>query len=554
MYLSPADLLLWRRCRRQWLNQCYPLGPDGKRTRRPALPVEMTGEAQLRETARVITDAFHRQRGRAESIIEHVSMIPGDLRTAPAVAVLPVAVLHEGYIDAWAEATRRAILEKRPFLDGILVDRFLVALVDFGYYHEKVGGWEISLARPATGVRGIYFTEASILAAIAEAHEIPLAGIHLYYLTKNTASAAPDAPGPYLESNVLKRARKGTAQLSEDVAALVETIDGGGEIDPGYRCSAKCDLCVPRGTNGPDRYSPLTLHKGGDLARELIAAGITDLRDEALSLRKLTKKQRIQVESVRSDLLHIDTDRVRRFLEDLAYPLFFLDFEAFAPALPPFQGLSPYQHTPVLVSVHRETRPGSEPEGFVHACTPGSDGRNALFQWLRDLVGETGTIVVFSRPFETAMIRQLGNVAGDTAGADNLVGRVVDLLEPFSEFLVYHPEQRGKVSLKRVLPVFTDHAGYGESRVKDGMHANLGFMRLHDRAVIAAGRGDRETAAAAAAEEATQIIERFGPSGATRLPTVEEIEAYCAVDTIAMYHLVERLRELCREPEELPNP
>jgi hypothetical protein len=531
----------------------------------------MTGEAQLRETARVIADAFYHRRSDAEDILGGVTDLPGELRKAPAVAALPVAVLEAGYVEAWAEATLRAIREKRSFRHGILVDRSVVALIDYGSYHEKVEGWEIALVRPATGVRGIYYSEASIVSTAAGANEIALAGIHLYYLAKKATSAATDeenggggigehpfAPRGssevYVESNLLKRAGKGVDRVRREVTALVETVEGGGEVEPEYRCSVGCSLCVPRGTNGPDRYSPLSLHKGGDLAREIIASGITDLRDGALPLKKLTKKQRIQVETVRSASLHLDNPGVRRFLRRLEFPLYFLDFEAFAPALPPFPGLAPYEHTPVLVSVHRQLHAGTEPEEFIHACPPGTDGRSDLFHWIRELVGETGTIVVFSRPFETAMVRQLGKIAEDTATAERLIHRMVDLLEPFSEFLVYHPDQRGKVSLKRVLPVFTDHAGYGESAVKDGMHANLGSIRLHDRAVIAAGGPPREVAAAVAAEEATGIIERFGPAGATPLPGVEDIGAYCAVDTIAMYHLVERLRELCEDPAEDGEP
>ncbi len=142
------------------------------------------------------------------------------------------------------------------------------------------------------------------------------------------------------------------------------------------------------------------------------------------------------------------------------------------------------------------------------------------------------------------MVRQLAGVAGKRAMGESIVRRMVDLLEPFADFMVYHPDQWGKVSLKRVLPAFTDVPGYQDETVQDGMHANLGLIRRMDRYIVAAGGKDSITAGAVAAEGVTELVETMCPNLVAPLPTEDEIVAYCAVDTIAMYHLIRRLEGL----------
>jgi hypothetical protein len=319
----------------------------------------------------------------------------------------------------------------------------------------------------------------------------------------------------------------------------------GWTVESTYECEQRCELCVPRPRAGLTRFHPQTLHKGGARGRELIAAGIEDLRDEAMDSVRLTPRQRIQVQTVRSDTVHVDEERLAAFLGALRYPLCYLDFEAFAPALPPFTGLSPYGHTPVIASVHLQHAPGTDLEAHSFVAAPGRDQRREMYRWLGDTVGGQGSIIVFSKNFEAAMIRQLARAAEDESGADTLVQRIVDLLDPFAEFWVYHPEQRGKVSLKRLLPVFTHHAGYRESPVRDGMHANLGYMRLHDRAVAQSTTGHPpRRAAAAAAEGVNTVLDTAWSVPSAYLPTREEILRYCAVDTVAMHYLVEELRTL----------
>jgi hypothetical protein len=130
-----------------------------------------------------------------------------------------------------------------------------------------------------------------------------------------------------------------------------------------------------------------------------------------------------------------------------------------------------------------------EAQSFV--ADPGCDQRREMYHWLCETVGEQGSIIVFSKNFETAMIRQLSRTAEDEAGADALVKRIVDLLDPFAEFWVYHPEQRGKVSLKRLLPVYTrtGHRGTHAVRLPSNHRRNPALLCRRHGGDALPGRG-----------------------------------------------------------------
>jgi hypothetical protein len=125
------------------------------------------------------------------------------------------------------------------------------------------------------------------------------------------------------------------------------------------------------------------------------------------------------------------------------------------------------------------------------------------------------------------VLRRLAEVFPEYAeGIFSLIQRVVDLLRPFSDFSYYHGTQRGKVSLKTVLPVLTD-TDYSGLSVGDGYAANLAFRYLGT----------------------TGNPEDFEPSSA-RMPSTDAVAlaralvSYCTMDTLAMVRIMQELRQL----------
>lgn len=68
---------------------------------------------------------------------------------------------------------------------------------------------------------------------------------------------------------------------------------------------------------------------------------------------RLSQKQYMQVEySLFHYKPHIEKEAIRRFLDTLSYPLYFLDFETFQPAVPLYDNSKPYQQIAFQYSLH----------------------------------------------------------------------------------------------------------------------------------------------------------------------------------------------------------
>ena len=66
----------------------------------------------------------------------------------------------------------------------------------------------------------------------------------------------------------------------------------------------------------------------------------------------LSKNARLQLDVYKSKKDLIDKKAIKEFLSDLNYPIYFMDFETFQPAVPMFDNSKPYMQIPFQYSLH----------------------------------------------------------------------------------------------------------------------------------------------------------------------------------------------------------
>jgi len=244
----------------------------------------------------------------------------------------------------------------------------------------------------------------------------------------------------------------------------------------------------------------------------------------------LTEKQRIQIKAEATGEPHINRGQIRAFFNQMEFPLHFLDFETFAPAIPILQNSTPCQQIPFQYNLHIQTAPGQDPKDIRHHSwiwDGGGDPRIELLGRLEGLLGQKGSIIVYNAQFERMILRQAVVVSPEHVDwLAGILDRFVDLLEPFRSFHYYHPGQHGGASIKAVLPVLTGKS-YEGMEISNGMMASMEFMRVMTGE---AGKKDRQ-----------KVMER--------------LEEYCGLDTWGMVEIVGRLEELSgasTRPERFP--
>lgn len=179
----------------------------------------------------------------------------------------------------------------------------------------------------------------------------------------------------------------------------------------------------------------------------------------------------------------INKPAIRKMLETLEYPLYFLDYETFGPAIPPFDGYRPYQNIPFQYSLHVQRKPGAALEHYEFLARDFSDPVPDLLSEMKKVIGPKGSVIVWYATFETGRNSEMAELCPDYA--DFLAGvndRVFDLLEIFriKSALYANSEFGGSASLKSVLPVLCPELAYDSLDIQEGGTASASWPLLCD--------------------------------------------------------------------------
>ena len=215
------------------------------------------------------------------------------------------------------------------------------------------------------------------------------------------------------------------------------------------------------------------------LLNALASAGINDIRNIPQDFPGLNPTQRRVRDCVVNDRMYVDP-QLSVELSSLEYPVHFLDFETFNPALPLYVGTRPYQVVPFQWSAHTMTRDGTlTHREYLHDGF--DDPREAFAHNLLQALGTEGSIIVYSS-FEATRIRELAEYLPhlSTGLLSLLDGRVVDLLQLVRKHC-YHPEFHGSFSIKSVLPALVADLDYEGLNIKEGNAASAAYAEMQSR-------------------------------------------------------------------------
>jgi len=211
------------------------------------------------------------------------------------------------------------------------------------------------------------------------------------------------------------------------------------------------------------------------LLQSLEETGIEDIRDIPADFVGLNATQQRVRDCVVNDHFYLDPE-LPKTLQQLRYPVHFLDFETFNPALPLYIGTRPYQLIVFQWSVHILEKNGDlRHRDYLHDGT--DDPRKPFAQSLLETLGTKGSILVYSA-FETSRIRELADYLPELSSELlALNDRIVDLLQLIRRFY-YHPEFHGSFSIKAVLPALVPDLSYKDLAISDGSLASVAFAAM----------------------------------------------------------------------------
>jgi hypothetical protein len=183
------------------------------------------------------------------------------------------------------------------------------------------------------------------------------------------------------------------------------------------------------------------------------------------------------------------------FVDNLEYPLFFMDFETIFPAIPIHDESRPYQQIPFQFSLHKLEsgktvkwqngkkevgKSAGSPNHFYFLGTPPADPRPAFIEELLARLGNEGSIIVWNQGFEMNRLREIARDFPEYAARiEPLFDRFADLMVPFRRRHLYTPEMNGSYSLKAVLPALVPELSYDDLEIQEGGTASMTYESLY---------------------------------------------------------------------------
>jgi len=203
------------------------------------------------------------------------------------------------------------------------------------------------------------------------------------------------------------------------------------------------------------------------------------------------------------------------------------------PDIPLFDGTRPYQQIPFQFSLHIQEYPGTPSRHVEFLETRARDPRPALIEALR-AIGPEGSVLAYNMSFENRILGELAEAFPTEATfLRGLITRMRDLLQPFRDFSLYHPAQKGSCSIKQVLPAFTSMS-YDALDIHQGDQAAREYLQ-----VVYGDSGDKPEGDPTAIPWGTLTGTTGGSSDLARRDKIfNDLRRYCAQDTLAMVELL----------------
>ncbi|MCX5814419.1 MAG: DUF2779 domain-containing protein [Proteobacteria bacterium] len=427
-----------------------------------------------------------------------------------------IEIPYEGLsYDEQLARTDEAVRTGHTIYEGAFRYDNIFIKVDILY--KGADGWELYEVKGSTEVKEYHTNDISLQYYVLKNAGIPVSRACLVHINNQYIRNGEIEVGKlFISEDLTGMVQEKESLVREEVAKMREMLNGdvpqidiGSYCDDPYPCdfSSHCWKHIREGSvfdlagRGVDRY-------------DLYYKGVKRLIDIPTDI--LTNSQRIQVECARDKSSIIDKEQLRKFLSRLWYPLYFLDFETYMPAIPLYDGMSPYQQMPFQYSLFVQINEGVPLQHYEYIAQPNVDPRRELIEKLLYEIPQGSCGLAYNSSFEVNRLNELAvwlPEYKDTIA--EITENIIDLAIPFRSKYVYSWEMCGSYSQKAVLPALVPELSYNGMEVADGGMAMDAYFQM-------------------CTSKDQDEIERI------RKALLE----YCKLDTLGMVKILEKLKAL----------
>jgi len=415
--------------------------------------------------------------------------------------------------------TKDMLKLKRPLFEpGFLIDN-IYSRIDI-LNPVNVDTWDLIEVKQSTKVKDEHIPDVAFQKYCLKKAGIDIGKCFLAHVNKEYIKHGDIDPNSFfIVENIDDLLSDGFDMVSKNVDEISHIINSKKcpEVEIGAHCKKyyTCPL-IKKCWGFLPKYNVLDLYRGGKKSFLLLQEGKMDIKD--VPNNRLTDRQKIQRNCVISKTSYINKANIKRFIDDLQYPLYFMDFETIFEGIPLYDNTSPFQQIIFQFSIHLLEHDKAKLKHFEFLAEGQGDPRQQFLKELKNVLGVSGSILVYNEVFEITRLKELAETFPEYKDwIDTIRDRMVDLLKPFRAFDYYNLNQHGSCSLKKVLPAITGK-GYDDLVIQEGGIAGQNWIL--------------------ATFDSNRLIEK-------RIKEIRtNLKLYCSRDTESMVWILNKLKEL----------
>ncbi len=373
------------------------------------------------------------------------------------------------------EATRQALAAGAPtILEASFYEDNIFVAVDA--LSKEPEGWVVTEVKATSKLKPQHIPDAAVQAHVVEKAGLPVARVELMHLNKQHRH--PDEGPLFTRADISQEVAELRATIHDEAAAQMQMLAGPlPDVPPGPQCTSpyECPFLARCANPAPDHAIDELNGIRDKALGDLRAAGIQtiDQIPNDFPLKPLHARHRAAL--LQNDV--IIEPGLKSVLATYRYPIAMLDFETVAPALPLWNGCSPFGVVPVQFSVHTLHEDGEVSHQSCLAEGQG-DPRPGVAQALARALDGAATILAWHASVEKRCLTILAEASPDNARALlEARDKTEDLLVVVKNHL-YHPGFRGSFSIKDVVPALLPAMAYDRLEVADGQAASHLLERM----------------------------------------------------------------------------
>lgn len=432
--------------------------------------------------------------------------------------------------ESAVEETVRFMTARVPaiFQATFIVDGF-IARNDALVWDAKNNCWDLYEIKGTNslkegGTDHNHIDDLTFQASVLSRADIPVGRYFLVHLNKDYVRFGPlNTQELFLIEEQTEKVLDGLPMIEEQMMIAKEYLNSNKEPVGGCECiyngrSRHCTTFKYSNSDVPD-YSVHDISRIGSSKKKLatlVDSKIYELEDVPEDM-EFSDIQINQITVHRKQKAIIDTDGISEEIKNLKFPLYFFDYETYAPAIPVFDGYSPYQRIPFQFSLDILEGPGEKMKHVEYLHEELSDPSPHIAKLLEEHIGGVGSVITWNKSFEAGVNRELGmRMPEHRTTMDRVNSLLYDLMDVFKKQHFVHPEFKGSTSIKKVLPALVPELSYKDLGIKEGGQASNSWWEM-----LAPGTTPKRSAEIS-----------------------KDLKIYCGLDTYAMYAIWDRLYKM----------